>query len=77
MNLYCLYDDEPMPGLDNAAEQFNNEDAARMWDYESKTEGEIVKAAFIAGAKWAREQMRRRAEQLEKIAKEWNKEYQV
>ena len=38
--------------LDEAAELFNREDAARMWDYEDKTEGEIVEAAFKAGAEW-------------------------
>ena len=42
-------------GLDEAAEKFNNEDAAQMWDYEGKTEGEIVEAAFKAGAKWMAE----------------------
>lgn len=38
--------------LDWAANTFNREDAARMWDYEGKTEGEIVEAAFKAGAEW-------------------------
>lgn len=38
--------------LDEAAEKFNREDAARMWDYEGKSEGEIVEAAFKAGAEW-------------------------
>lgn len=38
--------------LDEAADTFNREDAARMWDYEGKTEGEIVEAAFKAGAEW-------------------------
>ena len=38
--------------LDEAADTFNREDAARIWDYEGKTEGEIVEAAFKAGAEW-------------------------
>lgn len=38
--------------LDEAAETFNRKDAARMWDYEGKTNGEIVEAAFKAGAEW-------------------------
>ena len=38
--------------LDEAADTFNREDAARMWAYEGKTEGEIVEAAFKAGAEW-------------------------
>lgn len=42
--------------LDEAADTFNREDAARMWDYEGKTEGEIVEAAFKAGAEWMAEQ---------------------
>ena len=45
--------------LEDGAEMFNTEDAARMWDYEGKTEGEIVKAAYIkggyAGAEWQKE----------------------
>lgn len=46
--------------LEDGAEMFNTEDAARMWDYEGKTEGEIVKAAYIkggyVGARWQRKQ---------------------
>jgi hypothetical protein len=38
--------------LDEAAETFNNVNAARMWDYEGKTQGEIVEAAYKAGAEW-------------------------
>lgn len=44
--------EEPSENLEEAAETFNREDAARMWDYEDKTEGEIVEAAFKAGAEW-------------------------
>ena len=47
--------------LNMAAEKFNRNDAARMWDYEGKTEGEIVESAFKAGAKWMREQMMKEA----------------
>lgn len=36
--------------LDEAAEKFARDDAARMWDIENKTEEEIVIAAFKAGA---------------------------
>lgn len=43
---------ESFSDLDEAADTFNREDAARMWDYEGKTEGEIVEAAFKAGAEW-------------------------
>ena len=43
---------ESFSNLDEAADTFNREDAARMWDYEGKTEGEIVEAAFKAGAVW-------------------------
>lgn len=42
--------------VDKEAERFNREDAARMWSYEGKTEGEIVEAAFKAGAKLIYEQ---------------------
>lgn len=44
--------EEPDKSLEEAAETFNRKDAARMWDYEDKTEGEIVEAAFKAGAEW-------------------------
>lgn len=47
--------------LEEAAETFNSEDAARMWDYEGKTQGEIVEAAFKAGAEWQKEQMMKEA----------------
>ena len=45
--------------LDDAAETFNRVDAARMWDYEGKTEGEIVEESFKAGAAWMERQGRR------------------
>ena len=45
--------------LEEAAETFNREDAAGMWDYEGKTEGEIVESAFIAGAKWGAEHLKK------------------
>lgn len=53
--------------LDEAAETFNREDAARMWDYEGKTEGEIVEAAFKAGAEWQKEQMMKEAVAVEVV----------
>ena len=43
--------------LEEAAETFNRKDAARMWDYEDKTEGEIVEAAFKSGADWQKLKM--------------------
>lgn len=39
--------------LEESAEKFSDEDAAHMWDYEGKTESDIVKAAYIAGGKKA------------------------
>lgn len=56
-------------GLDEAAEKFNNEDAAEMWDYEGKTEGEIVEAAFKAGAEY--QYQIDRAEFAKQKSKEW------
>ena len=53
MAIRALRDTSFLPSnLDEAADTFNREDAAIMWDYEGKTAGEIVEAAFKAGAEW-------------------------
>lgn len=57
MAIEALSQPSPPSNLDEAADTFNREDAARMWDYEGKTEGEIVEAAFKAGAEWQRESL--------------------
>lgn len=54
--------------LDEAAEAFNREDAARMWDYGGKTEGEIVEAAFKAGANWREAQIPKLPDNVDEAA---------
>jgi len=39
--------------LKQEAERFDNEEAERMFDYEHKTIGEIIQAAFIRGYQFA------------------------